>query len=139
MSSRQPAPADIAIKDQLRRIEGLNVLPAVVGRSTMPSSPPVLDTPDPRAAAPLAIGALWSSSPSLPLRPAQEKPPPTLPRWKSLHPTLPVGAHHGQLGLLQHHLGVNRIGIEALISARHRPSAVNIQGFCGIAALNLTS
>ena len=43
-------------------------------------------------------------------------------RWKHLHPALPIGQHHLQLGLLQHHFGnPNAVGIRLTGSPRLLP------------------
>ena len=55
---------------------------------------------------------------ALPLQPhlIQGRRGQALDRGKRLHPTRPVGESHGQLGLLQHHLGdPDAVGIEILL------------------------
>ena len=55
---------------------------------------------------------------ALPLQPhlIQRRRGQALDSGKRLHPTRPVGERHGQLGLLQHHLGnPDAVGIEILI------------------------
>ena len=116
-------PFDVAIQDRQRCIKRTGKDAAGGGATDARQGHPALQRAGPgsvhqqlrRLMQPADPGVITEA---LPLQPhlIQRRRGQALDRGKRLHPTRPVGESHGQLGLLQHHLGdPDAVGIEILL------------------------